>query len=52
MSPWVVLAWKLGASEPRRRRGWEVGVARALLNMCGARGAVKGGLGIGVSRES
>ena len=32
MSPWVVLAWKLGASEPRRRRGWEVGVARNLLN--------------------
>ena len=31
MSPWVVLAWKLGASEPRRRRGWDVGVARNRL---------------------
>ena len=31
MSPCVVFALKLGASEPRRRRGWEVGVARVRL---------------------
>jgi hypothetical protein len=50
MSPCVVLAWKLGASEPRRRRGWEAGVARDLLNIRGARG-VKMGLGTGATRE-
>lgn len=33
MSPCVVLAWKLGASEPRRRRGCSVGVARKRRNM-------------------
>ena len=27
MSPWVVLAWKLGAMEPRRNRGCSAGVA-------------------------
>ena len=33
MSPCVVLAWKFGATEPKRNRGCSAGVARNRLKM-------------------
>jgi len=48
MSPAVVLAWKLGASEPMRRRGCSAGVARKRrrVGVLAARRVVKAGLAV------
>lgn len=53
MSPCVVFAWKLGASEPNRKRGCSAGVARNRLKIgLACRLAKEDGVAIGVKREA